>query len=81
MFDYKCAVINREDYLQIMKGVFRISRGNAWVHVLEIIEEDVNTLFKKGYEFLKEKQICVIIYQRGEENILGNKLSRFFSCL
>jgi hypothetical protein len=34
IFEYKCAVINRQDQMQLIKGIFRISRGNAWVNVL-----------------------------------------------
>jgi hypothetical protein len=36
IFDYKCFVVSREDQMQVSRGLFRISRGNIWLEVIDI---------------------------------------------
>ena len=87
MFESKCVCIDRKDLMMLKRSVFRITRGNSWSYEFEIAMDSIDRYFggnkhrKMAADILKGKVACLIIYQRGERNILYGKVNRLLSCV
>lgn len=48
IYDYKCIIAKRADELIIKKGIFRMSRGNAWVESCPIDMVKMKAVFGRS---------------------------------
>lgn len=87
MFENKCIGIKRKDMLVLKRSIFRITRGNCWVHEIEIDLEEVNKYFlsakhrKLVAEALQDQVACFIIFPKGERGIILSKIDRLIACM
>ena len=81
--EYKIGLIRREDQMILEKLVFRVSKGNAWIEILEVKTNEMRKIFEheEEYEFVKGKIIFCILYQSGEHSILDYKMNKLLSSL
>ena len=86
MFESKCVCLLREDLMMLKRSIFRMTRGNSWIYEFEITMEQMERYFagpkhrKMAAEILESRVACLIIYQKGERNILFAKINRLLSC-
>lgn len=87
MFESKCVCISRKDLLMLKKSLFRITRGNSWIYEMDIRLDELNNYFGLAKhrtladQILKNRILCLVVYQKGERNVLQSKINRFFGCL
>lgn len=80
MFQTKCICISRKDLMILKRGLFRITRSNSWVYEIEINLDELNHYFNISkhrtltQNIMKTKVALLIVYQKGERNILQSKI-------
>jgi V-type H+-transporting ATPase subunit a len=82
--NYIVGTINTIDTDRFRRMIFRVSKGNAWVNLKNIDQQDLGQNYRDPKTLTAmEKDVFLIVYPGGMMDVLKAKLTRFcdsFNC-
>ncbi|CAD8142676.1 unnamed protein product [Paramecium pentaurelia] len=74
-FNYLVSVINKEDKIRFKRIIFRITKGNVWMNIMDIDNYEIIDTTNNNLRLLKS--VFVVVYPGGGgSNLITNKLHK-----